>query len=300
MLPRLAISILKQSRSLDILSVPRISEVSVHPDLMDLPTWVPDWSICDEADILTRYDTTDDFKYKFQAGLGSRADLNFGNEGNWLKIFGFEVDKIDEVGYLWEPRHQEHSSTWSWLKNLYLHATSVAYYIANWVEVARVWSGKSYIGGEDTIDAFWRTIVVDNYYGDVYNGRADFLLFYRAISWYSPLHKLRIERVGPLYAIISLILLWIQGLTISRGTPPDGVKRLQHGIGITSDKRILRTRIGYIDLGPRLCRAGDRIALFKGDRVPLVIRSYGDSWQLIGESYVHGIMYGEIFRRDEV
>jgi hypothetical protein len=53
---------------------------------------------------------------------------------------------------------------------------------------------------------------------------------------------------------------------------------------------------GYIGLAPRLTEEGDCIALVKGGRVPLVFRSRSaDTWERIGDCYVHGIMHGEAF-----
>jgi hypothetical protein len=40
---------------------------------------------------------------------------------------------------------------------------------------------------------------------------------------------------------------------------------------------------------------GDSIVIFRGARVPHVIRKRGDDWELIGDCYVHGIMHGSFF-----
>jgi hypothetical protein len=45
--------------------------------------------------------------------------------------------------------------------------------------------------------------------------------------------------------------------------------------------------------------SGDRIALFKGGMVPLIIREEGTRWRLIGDCYIHGMMKGEAFQEDE-
>ena len=58
-------------------------------------------------------------------------------------------------------------------------------------------------------------------------------------------------------------------------------------------RRIARTSKGYLALAPAATEPGDRIALLAGGRAPLVVRSKGDDWQLVGSVYVHGIMNGE-------
>jgi hypothetical protein len=60
-------------------------------------------------------------------------------------------------------------------------------------------------------------------------------------------------------------------------------------------QRIIRTRNGYIGLAPCCTRPGDWIGVFKGGKVPLVIRPDGPHWLLIGECYIHGIVKGEVW-----
>jgi hypothetical protein len=288
---RVAQSILSYSCSLDLLSVSRISE---HSTVSNLPTWVPDWS--DQGDtslMLTRYSWTGDCSYRFHAARGSKAEPRFTDNGMCLQLSGFVHDVIEEVGYLCERRDQEYSSIITGLFTKILTGPLVPYAIINWFQVARVWSDKKYIGGGNIMDALWRTLVIDQY-GDV-DARADFLEWVRFITWYMPLHVLCIDRVWPLYCIIGVIIVYIQDLTIARHNPSEGEKRFRARLGSVQSRRMIRTQMGYIGLAPRRTQVGDSIALFEGGRVPLVIRPYGTSWQLIGESYVHGIMQGEIF-----
>ena len=50
---------------------------------------------------------------------------------------------------------------------------------------------------------------------------------------------------------------------------------------------------------PASAREGDTIVLIRGCRVPLVLREAGDgAWELTGECYVHGIIYGEKLEMD--
>ena len=62
----------------------------------------------------------------------------------------------------------------------------------------------------------------------------------------------------------------------------------------------MRTHNGYIGLAPHLAQNGDVIALAKGARTPLVLRSRPNgNWELVGDIYVHGIMQGEAFEEDK-
>jgi hypothetical protein len=62
-------------------------------------------------------------------------------------------------------------------------------------------------------------------------------------------------------------------------------------------RRYFRTSRGYLGLGLHQIRPGDAIYLIKGASVPYVFRPLSknpaDGFKLVGEVYVHGIMYGE-------
>lgn len=59
---------------------------------------------------------------------------------------------------------------------------------------------------------------------------------------------------------------------------------------------MVRTRKGYIGLGPPFARKGDCVAVLDGGRVLLVLRQDGPCWLLVGDTYIHGIMHGEVVR----
>jgi hypothetical protein len=61
-------------------------------------------------------------------------------------------------------------------------------------------------------------------------------------------------------------------------------------------RRLMWSVQGYLGSVPDIAREGDAIALVHGCRVPLVLREAdGGAWELVGDCYVHGIMYGERF-----
>jgi len=59
------------------------------------------------------------------------------------------------------------------------------------------------------------------------------------------------------------------------------------------DRRPFRTAKGHIGLAPARAIPGNFIALLRGGRVDLLLRSREGTWELIGDCYVHGIMYVE-------
>jgi hypothetical protein len=62
------------------------------------------------------------------------------------------------------------------------------------------------------------------------------------------------------------------------------------------DGRFFVTKKGYVGFAPHDAAIGDEICVFYGAAVPFVLRKSwrsGSAYKLIGECYIHGIMYGE-------
>lgn len=60
-------------------------------------------------------------------------------------------------------------------------------------------------------------------------------------------------------------------------------------------RRLFRTRKGYLGLGGHGLLKGDRICILAGGAVPFILRprSTGEHHEFIGDAYVHGVMDGE-------
>ena len=66
----------------------------------------------------------------------------------------------------------------------------------------------------------------------------------------------------------------------------------------TEGRRLISSSSGLLGLGPmstaqdKACR--DEIWLLRGARVPFILRRLSeDRYRIVGEAYVHGLMYGE-------
>ena len=58
---------------------------------------------------------------------------------------------------------------------------------------------------------------------------------------------------------------------------------------------------GFVGLGPACLEEGDAIVVILGAKLPYILRRTGnevDTYTLVGEAYVHGIMYGEFMQSD--
>ena len=60
-------------------------------------------------------------------------------------------------------------------------------------------------------------------------------------------------------------------------------------------RRMARAKAGRLALLPAASCLGDTAAVCKGGSVPLIFRGHGRGFELIGESYVYGVMKGEAF-----
>lgn len=59
-------------------------------------------------------------------------------------------------------------------------------------------------------------------------------------------------------------------------------------------RRFYRSNKGFMGLAPDIAQKGDKICLVLGCCTPLIIRGEGPNFSLVGESYVHGVMDGEL------
>jgi len=84
----------------------------------------------------------------------------------------------------------------------------------------------------------------------------------------------------------------------SSGYIGDGALRTSTYSSVMKDfgpYRPFLTRKGYVGLTPSPCTVGDVVVIFLGAKLPSLPRPMGDgaAYQLVGEIYVHGVMYGE-------
>lgn len=63
--------------------------------------------------------------------------------------------------------------------------------------------------------------------------------------------------------------------------------------------RAMRTKQGYVGLAAGIAEVGDRIELFKGVKLPFLIRPRDSDWELAEDCYVHGIKHREARKQDE-
>jgi hypothetical protein len=67
----------------------------------------------------------------------------------------------------------------------------------------------------------------------------------------------------------------------------------------TLGRNIFITKSGYLGLGPQHVEVGDQVVILRNADIPFVFRPCDNSqFELVGESYIHGIMDGEFIKED--
>ncbi|UPK95878.1 hypothetical protein LCI18_006813 [Fusarium solani-melongenae] len=67
-------------------------------------------------------------------------------------------------------------------------------------------------------------------------------------------------------------------------------------INVMAWRRLFGTRDGRMGLGASAAKVGDSIAILQGCNTPMILRRLREGWVIVGECYVHGIMYGEVIQ----
>ena len=168
---------------------------------------------------------------------------------------------------------------------------------------------------ESTRDAFWRTIVADT----TNKGRRTAPESYSALldprmwGWgidgvYNNGFSLRdlmarnFDLILCGYTLKQLIFgrkkgfLWQDMLRTHplMNATKEQLEAISWAVNCTAWRRILGTENGRMGLGPAATRAGDAVAILPGCDTPLILRESGDGWTVVGECYIHGVMYGEV------
>ncbi|KAF4331647.1 heterokaryon incompatibility (het-6OR allele) [Fusarium beomiforme] len=75
----------------------------------------------------------------------------------------------------------------------------------------------------------------------------------------------------------------------------------KHMRNATQGRKLFMTESGLLGLGPKTLGQGtskDEVWILMGSRVPFILHHIeGSKYKVVGEAYVHGLMYGEGYER---
>ncbi|KAK4557081.1 hypothetical protein LTR86_006062 [Recurvomyces mirabilis] len=238
--------------------------LDLRQELKGLPSWVPDWTFTATNPVfysIARFTWT----WSYSAADELEGNVMIDGE-NVLSVDGIRVDHIDEIGEAYEMTKD----------------------CADQVAVLQSWNKMidldnrgedKYISGGTLEQAFWRTMFADRFHQD------------------QKPRQLRADDVTALYSFLE--------------ETEDRLKKYGNDalIGLNDamsphiiavlDRRLFRTRRGWLGVCPRTAVAGDEVFVLGDCPVPVVLRRIdaeegeGEEYQVLGHCYVHGIMEGE-------
>lgn len=207
----------------------------------------------------------------FDASKGSEANISFdASNSRVLKIEGILVDTVNFVDV---PR-------------LGISVNSVTpdsrRHMVHWIrqsfDYIKEVECEAYPDTKSRKEAAWRTPILDHFRLGQGTHRAGA----EAEKGYDALLSKDIETQDTDPALKRLANIYFsQMMSASNGTIP------------------FRTNKGYIGIGPASVEQGDLAVVLLGCEVPFLLRKENAvTYRLVGEAYVHGVMFGELFEKE--
>ena len=282
---QVATGMLKEHSDLNVLSIPPGLE---REHASGLPSWAPDWRTTRQTPCVGLVNADDIYKIRYKASGDSKKTVQFDETGLILGLECCWVDTIEAVGNVMvvDDLPQGYAGV--------LRIAKVSYMLDEWRIVTRALEGVNYPTSEPVLDAFIQTLVGGPPHLEMEFMREQYSILDRQARLLRWMRRLR--RAFPARAETTLVRLLQKLFKVPKSN-------IAFAFGVSScplaDRTVFRTKKGYIGLGSIRAGPGDLIAIPKGGKVPLVLRPYGSKWQMRGDCYVHGVMYGEAFSENE-
>jgi hypothetical protein len=294
---------LLQYRTLDIFKMPRLQEEIAMPHL---PSWVPSGRNF-LSHVISPHSFSDSFPvvekgYELTARLAAAPSTTFhatdiSSDKMSIRLYGFILASITRIS-----EKDSVFRTEADLMGLALWFGRVQIMKSSWFRLANFENSDIYAPTEESMkDAYWQTVTAG------YSGTGPYAS--NAIKrgfeiWYDFYQKP--IRHMPSFGYFSLLRLLVSTVRVTRQdiSPPSkskDVEAYRQAGAMVAGRRLFRTTEGYLGLGPPGAQKGDKVFLLKGCKTPMVLRqtSKKDRWTLIGGSYVHGVMQGQMWNEEE-
>jgi hypothetical protein len=239
-----------------------------HPKLIEsLPSWVPDWTY-DESQITWTPFSFYSFQYDAAAGSMEASWTIDPLRPEFLGIRGSIVDEIRDVG----P---------SMIRLLSVQDTGTYKYWDDECQklISRVYS---YPTGESPETAHWRARI-----GNLsFNGQFADASFGRSYAAWREFIDIEVSGRKVDASRYRQLDFESEAFATAQGQ-------------VMHRRRFCTTRKGYFGMVPATSQVGDSVCIFSGCHVPFILHPIGSSNKLVGQCYIHGIMFGEAVQRSE-
>ena len=248
----------------------------------DLPSWVPDWRPNLRPSYYTIYENAE--SHLFSASGNAQASVLPTVEPNILGLEGFAIDTIEQLGSPWWDEGWDHSRYLSFLTQVSLLS-----------QLSAAKDNPIYEFPARRAEAVWRVPMADLFQG--LNGQR------RATAGDKTSYD----------ACVNLCEFFEEWKLMKNGEWEEaGEARLEDrrsvgnsyraSMASANSMRPYLTVKGYLGLAATVARKGDLVVVFKGARIPYVVRPAGERrrFQFIGEAYCDGMMDGEVVSKTTV
>lgn len=233
--------------------------VWLHINNSGCPSWVRDWRRCGLARPFYRGVIGESI---YRASGNSRVITKPSEDLDILTLKGFHFDNVAEI---FEFGGED----------------ELGFVLGSWKRMTRIGLAphRPYVGSGDFFNAFWRTLIANQ--GFEVDERKK--------------REQEVVKAPEKQRDIAEIIFGLKDL------PKDVCKEqyLEPFAALirskTLNRRMVLTEKGYLGLVPHETEKEDLVCILLGGDMPFILRAEGSHYKFVGESYVHGVMDGEVF-----
>lgn len=266
-----------------------LSGIGFHRNAEVKTSWVPDWSTKRVAVIYWR--NTEKAPWRASNTFNEEPMMQLGTDGLTLTTKGIRVDRIKVAG------PQFFGVSENGVPKAQLYPGSFTCYAQSRDLVFSGSLSEPYVTGVSLIEAFWRTLLGDRTPAGTWPADPTFFSYYQAMeNFIKALSDFGLD-LNPLDPGVSIEDQEKLGVATSNYALDSG--RFANVSGPHTRERMFAiTERGYIGMVPPYSQVGDEVFIIPGAQVPFLMRRQqapnGDKWQLVGESFIYGMMEGEM------
>jgi hypothetical protein len=260
---------------------------------------VPDWTGCEygTASLIGLDFMEEKERPNFNSTKGSNTGQSLQHTDNVLHLSGYTVDSIQSLSVTFTAPKSDlgdfqrtmgsFRGSRNYLSNMFETQRSVLELFLQWEKLALADEHQKYPTGEDPLRVYCWTLCAATFLEGADQAFEQFTRWRSGLRGPRALNKIKLNKIRPLYKVASPLT----SLAFSDVHGYD--MRFSISMLPSGNRRLARSSKGYLALVPAESRVGDPFVLLRGGKVPYVCRPKNSEWELIGDSYVHGIMQGE-------
>ena len=261
--------------------------------VLDLPSWVPDWSglirePIDELQGKDIFNASGKLEQRFLGGnpvegeessapgIYEKRTTNNTRYDRMLSVTGASVDRVERV----LPFLNEEDNRVEFLQGIY-----------EFCQLSQAKGNRIYESEGRQAGAKWRVPVADQEY---FTGGSRRATLRSGRGYYLELESLGVRE--------EVLLMLRSGEVAELKENLDTEERSMYSIAVDHlmDRRAYLTTKGYVGVGPSGMQAGDMVCIIFGANCPYILRQNkdGEGYTFVGEAYCDGIMDGEFIETD--